>query len=127
MSNALRKPMTLDEFLAWEERQELRYEFDGFQPVAMTGGTFAHDAVSINLAVVVGGVRPVLTAVREESAPVELRGLDEVQQRVVIVLGLARVTDNEVAPERGVRLPDADVGYTLEESIPVAPPAHPSQ
>lgn len=49
MSNALRKPMTLDEFLAWEERQELRYEFDGVQPVAMTGGTYAHDAVHVNL------------------------------------------------------------------------------
>ena len=37
MSNALRQPMTVEEFLAWEERQELRYEFDGFRPVAMTG------------------------------------------------------------------------------------------
>lgn len=42
--------MTLDEFLAWEERQELRYEFDGFGPVAMTGGTFEHDRISLNLA-----------------------------------------------------------------------------
>ncbi len=54
MSNALRKPMTLDEFLAWEERQEMRYEFDGFQPVAMTGGTYAHDAIAINLAIALG-------------------------------------------------------------------------
>ncbi len=37
MSVALQRPMTLAEFLDWEERQELRYEFDGFQPVAMTG------------------------------------------------------------------------------------------
>ena len=43
MSAALRKPMTLPEFLAWEERQELRYEFDVFAPAAMTGGTIAHD------------------------------------------------------------------------------------
>ena len=43
--------MTLDDFLAWEERQDLRYEFDGFQPVAMTGGTYAHDKVATNLAV----------------------------------------------------------------------------
>ncbi len=41
MSIALEKPMTLAEFLDWEERQELRYEFDGFQPLAMTGGTAA--------------------------------------------------------------------------------------
>jgi Uma2 family endonuclease len=45
MNVALRKPMTLPQFLAWEERQEPRYEFDGFQPVAMTGGTDAHEAI----------------------------------------------------------------------------------
>ncbi len=49
MSVALRKPMTVEEFLDWEERQELRYEFDGVRPHAMTGGTFAHDAIQINL------------------------------------------------------------------------------
>jgi Uma2 family endonuclease len=37
--------MSLAEFLDWEERQELRYEFDGFQPVAMTGGTAAHETI----------------------------------------------------------------------------------
>ena len=45
MSVALQRPMTLAEFLDWEERQELRYEFDGFQPVAMTGGTLRHEAI----------------------------------------------------------------------------------
>lgn len=45
MSTSLRKPMTVERFLSWEERQELRYEFDGFQPVAMTGGTDAHEAI----------------------------------------------------------------------------------
>ncbi len=49
MGSAARKPMTLAEFLAWEERQELRYEFDGFRPVAMTGGTAAHDRITLNL------------------------------------------------------------------------------
>ena len=42
MNLALRKPMTLAEFLEWEERQPLRYEFDGVGPVAMTGGTIGH-------------------------------------------------------------------------------------
>ena len=37
MNIAPRKSMTLREFPAWESRQELRYEFDGFQPVAMNG------------------------------------------------------------------------------------------
>src|SRR5271155_383839 len=49
MSNAQRRPMTLDEFLAWERRQELRYEFDGFEPVAMTGGTLDHSAIATDL------------------------------------------------------------------------------
>ena len=48
--------MTLAEFLAWEERQELRYEFDGFRPIAMAGGTAAHAAVQRN-PIVAPGVR----------------------------------------------------------------------
>jgi Uma2 family endonuclease len=42
-------PMTVAEFLAWEETQELRWEFDGFAPVAMTGVTVAHDVIQANL------------------------------------------------------------------------------
>jgi len=41
MSASLR-PLTLDEFLDWERAQPERYEFDGTQPVAMTGGSVAH-------------------------------------------------------------------------------------
>lgn len=36
------KPLTLAEFLAWGAEQEERYEFDGIQPIAMTGASFAH-------------------------------------------------------------------------------------
>ena len=55
MNLALRKPMTLAEFLEWEERQPLRYEFDGVFPVAMTGGMAGHADVQRNLAIAVGG------------------------------------------------------------------------
>lgn len=55
MSIALHKPMTREEFLAWEAQQPLRYEFDGFQPIAMAGGTRAHAAIQRNLAIAVGG------------------------------------------------------------------------
>jgi len=55
MNLALRKPMTLAEFLEWEERQPMRYEFDGVGPVAMTGGTAGHADVQRNLAIAVGG------------------------------------------------------------------------
>ena len=55
MSLAVSKPMTLAEFLAWEERQPLRYDFDGLRPVAMTGGTRAHAIIQANLAIAIGG------------------------------------------------------------------------
>ena len=49
MSAAVHRVMTLADFLSWEERQELRYEFDGFEPVGMTGGTIAHDQITFDL------------------------------------------------------------------------------
>jgi hypothetical protein len=49
MSVAMRRRMTLDAFLAWEAGQELRWEFDGFAAVAMTGGTAGHSAIQRNL------------------------------------------------------------------------------
>src|SRR5271165_414684 len=49
MSMTQRKAMTVDEFLNWENQQELKYEFDGFAPVAMTGGTQEHALIQINL------------------------------------------------------------------------------
>ena len=50
MNLALRQPMTLAQFLEWEERQPLRYEFDGIGPVAMTGGSVGHSRIQRNLA-----------------------------------------------------------------------------
>jgi Uma2 family endonuclease len=55
MNVPLRKAMTLAEFLDWEEQQPLRYEFDGVQPIAMTGGTAAHAFIQRNLAISIGG------------------------------------------------------------------------
>ncbi len=41
--------MSLEAFLDWESRQEFKYAFDGFQPVAMTGVTAAHSTIQGNL------------------------------------------------------------------------------
>ncbi|HVC60318.1 MAG TPA: Uma2 family endonuclease [Acetobacteraceae bacterium] len=41
--------MTREEFLNWAEAQDVRYEFDGFQPVAMTGGTRDSTQISQNI------------------------------------------------------------------------------
>ncbi len=49
MNVALRQRMSRAEFLAWEERQELRYEFDGFDIRAMVGVTRAHAVIQANL------------------------------------------------------------------------------
>ena len=43
------KPLTVKEFLDWERSQEPRYEFDGIQPVAMTGGSRAHNRITTRL------------------------------------------------------------------------------
>jgi Uma2 family endonuclease len=45
MNVALRKPWTQEQFFSWAENQDARYEFDGFQPVAMTGGNAGHSRV----------------------------------------------------------------------------------
>lgn len=49
MSASVQQPMSLDAFLDWERAQELRYEFDGFAPVAMTGNTIEHVRISANI------------------------------------------------------------------------------
>jgi hypothetical protein len=49
MSAAVRNPVAVAEFLAWKERQEPRWEFDGFHPVATTCGTAAHEAIGGNV------------------------------------------------------------------------------
>jgi Uma2 family endonuclease len=55
MNAPMRTPMTLESFLAWEDRQPLRHEFDGVRAIAMTGGTAAHAMIQINLAIALGG------------------------------------------------------------------------
>jgi Uma2 family endonuclease len=41
--------MTREEFLDWAAAQRERHEFDGFQPVAMTGGTVNHSHIVVNI------------------------------------------------------------------------------
>jgi Uma2 family endonuclease len=43
------QPMTPQEFLVWEETQELRYEYVNGEIVAMTGGTIPHNRLALNL------------------------------------------------------------------------------
>ena len=54
MGQMLREAMTPEEFLAWEAKQELKWEFDGFQPVAMVGATLVHAAIQGNIIIALG-------------------------------------------------------------------------
>jgi len=50
MSVTSRVPaMTRDQFFDWAEAQDARYEFDGFEPVAMTGGNLDYNRIAFNI------------------------------------------------------------------------------
>jgi hypothetical protein len=42
MSTQLSEPWTVERFLAWEDEQEGRHEFDGTRVIPMTGGSRRH-------------------------------------------------------------------------------------
>lgn len=48
MSAVLQPPMTVEDFLAWERGQDLRWEFDGRRAVTMTGDSIAHSGIATN-------------------------------------------------------------------------------
>ncbi len=52
------RPLTLEEFLDWERTQPARYEFDGIQPIAMTGGSVAHARLVRRLVAALGAGLP---------------------------------------------------------------------
>ena len=41
--------MTREQFFDWASAQGGRYEFDGFEPVAMVGGTLNHNQIALNI------------------------------------------------------------------------------
>ena len=49
MSAALQQAMTRDAFLRWDERQPVKYEFDGTGPVAMTDVSVNHARIQANI------------------------------------------------------------------------------
>jgi Uma2 family endonuclease len=89
MSSAFRRPrMSREQFLDWVATQEGRWEFDGFEPVAMTGGTRNHSQIASNIIAALAG--------RLRGGPCRVLGADA---------GIAVAGD-------GVRHPDALVTCT---------------
>ena len=111
MTVALERPMSLDQFLIWEQRQDLRWEFDGFGPVAMTGGAANQSAIQRNLAIAVGGQ---LRGKRCQLYTADLK---------VLVAGSIRYPDAFVACTP-IRYPDAFVACTplLGDTLVVTDP-----
>jgi len=86
------KPLTIAEFLAWERAQDLRYEFDGVQPVGMTGGSRSHSRTQTRL---------VVALANRVAAPCEVHG-----------------SELKVVTQTRVRYPDASVVYADQEVEP---------
>jgi hypothetical protein len=49
MDTVLDRSWTIESVLAWEDRHEGKHQFDGREPVPMTGGTVAHQRIVFNL------------------------------------------------------------------------------
>jgi Uma2 family endonuclease len=54
MDTVLDRPWTTETFLAWEDRQEGKHEFDGQHVIPMAGGSVAHQEIVFNLRVLLG-------------------------------------------------------------------------
>lgn len=138
MSASLR-PLMLDEFLRWERAQPERYEFDGIQPVAMTGGSVAHARLIRRVVTALatrlpagceafGGDLKVLTSGRARypdativCGPID-PGSDAVEPTVVIeVLSPSTaLTDRRVKAGEYAGLPSVQAYIMLEQDDPVA-------
>jgi Uma2 family endonuclease len=71
---------TVDAFLAWEDRQEGKHEFDGRHVILMTGGSRAHQRIIFNL----------LTGLTRGFDP---ERFDAVQEMRILVDGKVRYPD----------------------------------
>ena len=56
MDTILDRPWTTESFLAWEDRQEFKYEFDGKRVIPMAGGSIAHQRIVFNLCLTLMGL-----------------------------------------------------------------------
>ena len=121
MNVRLRVPsMTRDQFLHWAVQQEAPYEFDGFEPVPMTGGTRRHGRICVNLLTAIqarlhdgpfevlmeAGVATVGDAVRYPDIAIMLAGgdpNDRLMPDVIVVSKLsARIRAGSTGPSSSV-------------------------
>lgn len=100
MSDVLqpRPPATIEEFFAWEVLQELTHEWDGVQPVAMTGGTLAHNLIANRVAnALENGLRgKPCTVFRSDARVLTERGMRARYPDIVVTCSPIRGRDRDV-------------------------------
>jgi Uma2 family endonuclease len=110
MGTVLDRPWTTDTFLAWENQQEGKYEFDGRDVIPMTGGTVAHQVIVFNLLVVLGrllsgvSIRPlhemrlrIGTRVRYPDVVVSSAPLDQTVRTLTDAVAIFEVLSDDTA------------------------------
>jgi Uma2 family endonuclease len=109
MSAALQAPMSVADFLDWEQRQPTKYEFDGVHPVAMTGVSLEHSTIQGNIMRAAGS--------RLRGGPCRIHGSDF----KVLVAGSIRYPDALV-----VCSPQHPGGYVATEPVVIFEIASPT-
>jgi Uma2 family endonuclease len=119
MSVALQKPWTQEAFFDWAEAQDIGYEFDGFQPVAMNGGFNTASAIGVNLITVLrnrlrgsgcrplgpnAGVETINNAVRYPDALVTCTKLNPRERKVAGVVAVFEVVGRTADANRRDRI-----------------------
>jgi Uma2 family endonuclease len=94
MNVVVRPRVSLADFLEWERDQPQRYEFDGTQPIPMTGGTVAHARL----------VRRLMEALSRQLAP----GYEAFGGDLKVLTAPSRVRYPDVLVLAGEPAPDAD-------------------
>jgi Uma2 family endonuclease len=110
MDSVLDRPWTTESFLAWEDRQEFKYEFDGHRVIPMTGGSLAHQRIVFNLCLSLMGLtgdRPLVVAqemrlrigaqIRYPDVVVCAGPLDQTTRTLTDVLALFEVLSDDTA------------------------------
>ena len=72
-------------------------------------------------------MRTFFWAKRKESAPIQLRVFNKLQQLIVVFFGLPRVSNNEVATKSCIGGERSNVVDALEKAFSITPSAHATQ
>ena len=110
--------MTRDQFFDWAEAEGGRYEFDGFQPVAMTERNLNHNQIAFNVLVALRGrlggtgCRPHGMDAGVATVGDTVRYPDGVGQRWTVTSVMAG--DLLSLPEIGIEIPAAELYEGIE-------------